>query len=63
LQAKSYLVIHITLMFCLAWQDLVAPFHGAGFGHDYCLSYLNFHVYNITQKTGFVKDYFIYFAL
>ena len=43
---------------CLAWQNLIFPLVRLALGHNYCLSYLNFHVYNIPQKPPKVKKNF-----
>ena len=45
-------------MLCLAWQNLIFPLVRLALGHNYCLSYLNFHVYNIPQKPPKVKKNF-----
>ena len=50
-------------MLCLAWQNLIAPFHWARLGHDDCLPNLNFHMYNITNKPRKSEFYFHLFSL
>ena len=45
-------------MLCLAWQNFIASLHWARLGHDYRLSNLNFHIYNIAQERPKVKKNF-----
>ena len=49
-------------MLCLAWQNLIPPFHRAGLWHYYCLSNLNFHTYKIAHLWAKVKFFFNYFC-
>ena len=48
----------VFFVLCLAWQNLVPPLHWARLWHDYCLSNLNFHIYNIAHKATKVKFFF-----
>ena len=53
----------IFLMLCLAWQNLIPPFHRARLGHDDRLSNLNFHTYKVNLKAGYCKPIRIFFCL
>ena len=47
---------------CLAWQNLILPLVRLALGHNYCLSNLNFHIYNIAHKPRKVKKNFQLFS-
>ena len=49
-------------MLCLTWQDLILALVGLRFWHNYCLSNLNFHMYNIAHKPPKVKKNFQLFS-
>jgi len=48
LQEKRLKVIHIYLVLCLAWQDLIFPLMRLTLWHNDCLSH--FHIYNLKQE-------------
>ena len=45
-------------MLLFARQDLILALVGLRFWHDYCLSNLNFHTYNLAHKARKVKKNF-----
>jgi hypothetical protein len=52
----------VSLMFCLARQNFIAPFHWARLWHDNGLSYCYFHIYKLGYKLTKVKFILNYFA-